>query len=182
MFEIIDIHDVRTTKACAPFQERVLAHWLEISRERQYPLKKHFRPQLFPNFLPQFSIIQLGDSIEKHQTRLMGTAVMEVLGITNSKNHILATQNPYLSDILKQMLENAVISSKPGFYRMTHDFDQRLTTFDFTALSLPFSLKEEDDRCEIIILAFDFSESNDIRRLDSMSHPLYKPSNRPTMI
>ncbi|UTW54236.1 PAS domain-containing protein [Kordiimonas sp. SCSIO 12610] len=182
MFEIIDIHELQSSAFCAPFQSRALHHWLDISDGRKFPLKRNFRPQLFSNFLPQFAIIALGESLEKHQTRLMGTAVMEVLGIANSNNHLLATQNPYLSDILKKMLEDVATTTKPSFYRMTHDFDQRLSTFNFTALSLPFSASEDNDTFDMFILAFDFSESNDIKRLDNMTHPLYTPANKTSMI
>jgi hypothetical protein len=182
MFEVIDIQELKDAGLSAPFQGRALSHWLNISDGRNYPLKKRFRPQLFPNFLPQFAVIKLGENFEKHETRLMGTAVMEILGISHSKNHILATQNPYLSNILKEMLQDTIKNAQPCYYRMTHDFDRRLTAFNFTALALPFSLTEDNDTFDIIVIAFDFSESMDIKHLDNMTHPLYVPSNRPTVI
>lgn len=182
MIEIIDTEEFQAKRAYIPFQGRLLQHWVDIRGNRTFPLKKDFRPQLFPNFLPQFAIIKLASSIEKYESRLLGTAVMEILGISSSKDHILATQNPYLSDILKEMLEKAVNAGKPSLYRMTHNYDQRLSRFDFTTLTLPFSVSPKEDGPEILILAFDFSESRDVQQLDKMSHPLYRPSNRPSMI
>lgn len=182
MFEAINISSQQSDHFSSPFQARLVDHWLTIKGAKNLPLKREFRPQLFPNFLSQFAMISLGKSVEQHQTRIIGAAVAEVLALSSAKAHILATRNPFLSQSLERMLDAAVALPHPSYYRMTLNHDSRLNAFDFTVIALPFRSKAESASHDIMLLGFDFSGSKEVNMLENLTTPLVVPANRTQLI
>lgn len=139
------------------FQRELLEHWREIQENRQFPEKRHFRPQKFPKFLPQLAIVSIEGDADFGE-RLTGTTVSEIL----NDDHLVAPDNPGVQRIVREMLVKAQQAQAPIYFKGTLQPEES-RYIPFTALILPFSHTSDEDTLDTLMLAFDFSSE---RRID----------------
>jgi hypothetical protein len=147
----------------AKFQEQILEHWQQIQQNRRYPLKRDFRPQMFPRYLPQLAIVEVEDS-EHFTDRLTGTTVSEVLRLSAGRERLVAPSDENISNVVRSMLGKTSEEEQPMYFEGTFEPEES-TAFDFTALVLPFSVDDPEDEMETLLLAFDFSRGQSLGAL-----------------
>lgn len=118
-------------------------------------MKRDFRPQMFPKYLPQLAIV----SVEGEQgftERLTGSTVSEVLRLNTGDAPFVAPSDKNISKVVHNILGKANKAKGPMYFEGILE-PQTSISVNFSALVLPFSYEAEADRMDSLLLAFEFN-------------------------
>jgi len=154
MFDYVHKIDESMPEFRSGYQAGVLDHWHQILHGKRYPAKKDFRPQNFPQYLPQIAIISVDDT-GICSDRLTGETITEILHLGPGREKLVGSTDKNISLVVRSMLDQTSLNEKPTYF--TGEFKpEAYFSVGFSALVLPFCYDEHGENMDALLLAFDF--------------------------
>jgi len=151
-------HDASSLTAA--FQDNLLTHWNQIRGDLRFPLRRAFRPQTAARHLPRVAMVSVEED-QSFRTRVVGSDIVERLHLDTGQDPLVEASDPKTRDLMIQLLRTARDAAMPIYLEGVFS-SFGFHSIAFTALALPFSMAEDGNSLDVLMLAFDFSRPHPV--------------------